>query len=223
VVILHCRSIGSIDLFGISVPGSLELKFSQEQIDNSQGDERMSITIAKWTIEQYHKLIAKGILADRRVELLNGDIVEMPPEGMPHAVYCGRTVEYLRELLKDRAKVRETHPITLPNDSEPEPDVAIVRSPDTQYLSHHPYPEDIFWLIEYSDSTLAKDLNTKQQIYARAGILEYWVVNLKALELIVFRGIGDDGYDTEDRLNSGSIAPLSFPDLEVEVKRLFSI
>jgi Uma2 family endonuclease len=201
----------------------LELKFSQEQIDNSQGDERMSITIAKWTIEQYHELIAKGILADRRVELLNGDIVEMPPEGMPHAVYCGRTVKYLMNLLGDRAELRETHPITLPNDSEPEPDVAIVRSPDTQYLAHHPYPEDIFWLIEYSDSTLAKDLNTKQQIYARAGILEYWVVNLKASELIVFRGAGADGYDTEDRLDGGSIAPLSFPDLEVEVRRLFSV
>jgi Uma2 family endonuclease len=183
----------------------------------------MSITIAKWTIEQYHELIAKGILDDRRVELLNGDIVEVPPEGMPHAVYCGRTVKYLGNLLGERAELREAHPITLPNDSEPEPDVAIVKSPDTQYLSHHPYPEDIFWLIEYSDSTLAKDLNTKQQIYARAGILEYWVVNLKASELIVFRGAGANGYDTEDRLNSGSIAPLSFLDIEVEVKRLFSV
>jgi Uma2 family endonuclease len=183
----------------------------------------MSITIAKWTIEQYHELVTTGILDDRRVELLEGDIVAMAPEGMPQAVYCGRTVEYLRELLRDRAKVRETHPITLPNNSEPEPDVAIVRSPDTQYLAHHPYPEDIFWLIEYSDTTLAKDLNAKQRIYAQAGILEYWVVNLQASELIVFRGIGNSGYETETKLNSGAISPLSFPDIEVEVRRLFSI
>jgi Uma2 family endonuclease len=183
----------------------------------------MSITIAKWTIEQYHELVATGILDDRRVELLEGDIVEMAPEGMPHAVYCGRTVEYLRELLSGRAKVRETHPITLPNNSEPEPDVAIVRSPDTQYLAHHPYPEDIYWLIEYSDTTLAKDINAKQRIYAQAGILEYWVVNLQASELIVFRDEGNDGYQTETKLTSGSISPLSFPDIEVEVKRLFSI
>lgn len=183
----------------------------------------MSVTIAKWTIAQYHELVATGILDDRRVELLDGDIVEMPPEGMPHAVYCGRTVEYLRELLRNRAKVRETHPITLPNNSEPEPDVAIVRAPDTQYLAHHPYPEDIFWLIEYSDTTLTKDLNTKQRIYAQAEILEYWVVNLKASELIVFRGVSDDGYQTETKLINGSIAPLSFPDIEVEVRRLFSI
>jgi Uma2 family endonuclease len=183
----------------------------------------MSITIAKWTIEQYHELVTTGILDDRRVELLEGDIVEIAPEGMPHAVYCGRTVKYLRNLLGDRAELRETHPITLPNNSEPEPDVAIVRSPDTQYLAHHPYPEDIFWLIEYSDSTLAKDLNAKQRIYAQAGILEYWVVNLQASELIIFRGAGNDAYQTEVKLTSGSISPLSFPDIEVEVRRLFSI
>jgi Uma2 family endonuclease len=183
----------------------------------------MSITIAKWTIEQYHELVTTGILDDRRVELLEGDIVEMAPEGMPHAVYCGRTVKYLRNLLGDRAEIRETHPITLPNNSEPEPDVAIVRSPDTQYLAHHPYPEDIFWLIEYSDTTLAKDINTKQRIYAQAGILEYWVVNLQASELIVFRAAGNEGYQTKTKFNSGSTSPLSFPDIEVEVRRLFSI
>jgi len=190
---------------------------------DSQGDDLMSVTIAKWTIEQYHELVNTGILDDRRVELLAGDIVEMPPAGMPHAVYCGRTVKYLRNLLGDRAELRETHPITLPNNSEPEPDVAIVRAPDTQYLAHHPYPADIFWLIEYSDTTLTKDLNTKQRIYAQAGISEYWVVNLQALELIVFRGVGNDGDQAETKLTNRSIAPLSFPDLEVEVSRLFSI
>ena len=178
----------------------------------------MSVTIA-----QYHELVATGIFDERRVELLDGDIVEMPPAGMPHAVYCGRTVKYLRNLLGDRAEIRETHPVTLPNNSEPEPDVAIVRAPDTQYLAHHPYPEDIFWSIEYSDTTLTKDLNTKQRIYAQAEILEYWVVNLQASELIVFRGVSDDSYQTETKLINGSIAPLSFPDLEIEVRRLFSI
>jgi Uma2 family endonuclease len=190
----------------------------------------MSVTIAQWsipvsgryTIKQYHALIATGVLADKKVELIAGNIVEMTPEGMPHAVYCGRTVEYLRELLTNRAKVREAHPITLPDDSEPEPDVAIVRPPDTQYLAHHPYPEDIFWLIEYADSTLAKDINDKQLVYARAGIMEYWVVNLTGDELIVFRGVGDNGYQTEVRLNSGSIASLAFPEIDIEVKKLFS-
>jgi Uma2 family endonuclease len=182
----------------------------------------MSITIAKWTLDQYHQLVNAGMLADRRVELLAGDIVEMPPEGMPHAVYCSDAVDYLKQLLGNRVKVREAHPITLPDDSEPEPDIAVVMPASSRYLDHHPYPEDIFWLIEYADTTLAKDLNTKQQIYARSGIIEYWVVNLQASELIVFRDVNSEGYDTESRLSTGNISPRSFPDIEIEVRRLFS-
>ncbi len=182
----------------------------------------MSITIARWTIEQYHKLVNAGMLIDRRVELLAGNIIEMSPEGMFHAVYCGDAVDYLKQLLGSRAKVREAHPITLPNDSEPEPDIAVVMSSPTRYLDHHPYPADIFWLVEYADSTLTKDLNVKQQIYAAAGIQEYWIVNLQALELIVFRDMGSSGYETETRLSTGHISPLSFPEIKIEVKRLFS-
>jgi Uma2 family endonuclease len=182
----------------------------------------MSITIAKWTIDQYHELVNAGLLIDRRVELLAGDIIEMSPEGMFHAVYCGDAVDYLKQLLGNRAKVREAHPITLPNDSEPEPDIAVVKTSPTRYLDRHPYPADVFWLVEYADSTLTKDLNIKQQIYAAAGIQEYWIVNLQALELIVFRGMGNVGYETETRLATGNISPLSFPEIEIEVKRLFS-
>ena len=182
----------------------------------------MSITIAKWTIEQYHQLVNAGMLIDRRVELLEGNIIEIAPEGMPHAVYCGDAVDYLKLLLGDRAKVREAHPITLPNDSEPEPDIAVVKPSSTRYLDHHPYPEDIFWLVEYADSTLVKDVNIKQKIYAQAGIIEYWIVNLQALEFLVFRGTNGTSYETETRLVTGNISPLSFPDIKVEVRKLFS-
>jgi Uma2 family endonuclease len=182
----------------------------------------MSITIAKSTIEQYHELVNIGILTDRRVELLLGNIVEMSPKGMFHAVYCGDAVDYLKQLMGNRAKVREAHPITLPNDSEPEPDIAVVMPSPHRYLDHHPYPADIYLVIEYADTTLAKDLNIKQKIYAQAGILEYWIVNLQAAELIVFRGANITGYETETRLATGNISPLSFPDIEIDVRRLFS-
>jgi Uma2 family endonuclease len=94
---------------------------------------------------------------------------------------------------------------------------------DTVYLEHHPYPENIFWLIEYSNTTLGKDLTSKKEAYAEAGILEYWVVNLKDFQLIVFRDLTSSGYQTELALTGGSVSPNAFPDVKLEVKRMFSV
>jgi Uma2 family endonuclease len=183
----------------------------------------MTLTTAKWTIEEYHRLVETGLLDDKRVELLEGIIVDMAPEGMPHAVYCSESIKYLRTLLGDRAEVREAHPITLPNNSEPEPDIAIVRAPIRQYLTHHPYPADIFWLIEYADTTLHKDINEKKRVYAEAVIQEYWVVNLQVPELIIFRDLENNTYRSETILTTGNISSLSFPDVQIDVSKLFTI
>jgi Uma2 family endonuclease len=183
----------------------------------------MTITLAKWTLQDYHQMIAAGILDDRCVELLNGEIVEMVPEGVPHASSSDETAEYLRKLLGSRARIRESHPITLPNASEPEPDIAIVEPFSEIYRQHHPYPENIFWLIEFSNSSLDKDLGLKKQVYAEAGIQEYWVVNLKVRHLKVFRDPSPHGYQTELTLTEGAIAPIAFPDIQIDVKRMFSI
>lgn len=183
-----------------------------------------AVITAKWTIEDYHRMITAGILDDRHVELLNGEIVEMSPEGTPHAAYSQNTGDYLRSLLGSRVRIREAKPVTLPpNNSEPEPDIAIVEPhPVAVYVQHHPYPEDIFWLIEYSDSSLKKDLEVKTEVYAAAGIREYWVINLKAQELIVFRSPTPTGYQSEQILTSGTINPLAFQDVSVSVRQLFS-
>ena len=93
----------------------------------------MSTVTAKWSLQDYHQMIDTGLLDERKVELLCGEIIEMSPEGTAHTVYCDETGEYLRRLLVTRAKVREAHPITLPNNSEPEPDIAIVKMPATLY------------------------------------------------------------------------------------------
>ncbi|HTL89711.1 MAG TPA: Uma2 family endonuclease [Leptolyngbya sp.] len=133
----------------------------------------MSITIAKWTLDEYHQMIEAGILDDCRVELLRGEIVEIPPEGEPHAYGTTETRDDLSALLGEVAKIREAKPITLPNHSEPEPDIAVVQPLGREYLLHHPYPENVFWLIEYSNSSLSKDLEIKRKLYAEVGILEY--------------------------------------------------
>jgi Uma2 family endonuclease len=179
-------------------------------------------TAAKWTLDEYHRLIDGGFLDNKHVELLNGEIVEMSPEGIPHASLSSDTSDYLRVLLADRAKVRDGKPITLPNDSEPEPDIAIVQPPSSIYRSHHPYPEDIFWLIEFSDSSLAKDLQVKTKTYAEAGIQEYWVLNLREMKLIVFRLPSNTGYQSEQTFTQGSINPLAFPDVAVSIGLLLN-
>ncbi|HEY9619478.1 MAG TPA: Uma2 family endonuclease [Crinalium sp.] len=181
----------------------------------------MTITLYKWTLDRYHAAIDAGLFDDQPVELLKGDIVVMTPEREPHACYSSDGAEYLRTLLGDRASVREGKPITLPNSSEPMPDLAIVQPPLRRYLDHHPYPEDIFWLIEYSDATLTKDLGEKKQAYAEAGIQEYWVSDLKNAQLKVFRDLAQNTYQTELTLTVGTISPQAFHDIAVDVQRLF--
>lgn len=175
---------------------------------------------AKITLEQYHRMVDVGVWDDRHVELLNGIVVEMPPEGTPHASDSSRAGEFLIHLLGQRAHVRVAKPITLPNSSEPEPDLAIVQRLNDYYRSHHPYPENIFWVIEYSNSSLTKDLGVKADIYAAAGIPEYWVNNLKESELIVFRDPVNGIYQSRQELTSGSISPLAFPDVAIDVVQL---
>ena len=182
----------------------------------------MTITLAKWTIEEYHQMIEAGIFNNRRVELLRGEIVEMSPEGEPHAYFSTEAGEYLIQLLGNLAKIRQAKPITLPDNSEPEPDIAIVKPLGREYLQHHPYPENVFWLIEYSNSSLEKDLETKTKIYAEAGIIEYWVVNLKKRQLIVFREPSDGEYALKFTLTEGMIHPLAFPGISVSVKMIIS-
>jgi Uma2 family endonuclease len=183
----------------------------------------MTIATAKWTIADYHNMITAGILDDRHVELIRGEIVEMAPEGKPHAYFSDTAGDYLTHLLGDRARVRHGKPITLPDDSEPEPDIAIVQPLGREYLSHHPYPENIFWLIEYSDSSLGKDLEIKRKLYADAKIPEYWVVNLQTRQLIVFRDPQYGDYASRITLAEGTIAPLAFPEVLVSVAEIVSL
>lgn len=182
-----------------------------------------TLTTAKWTLDEYHRMIDAGILDDRRVELLNGEIVEMPPEGTPHSYYSDEAANYLRSLLGSRARVREAKPITLPNNSEPEPDLSIVEPLGAIYLEHHPYPANVFWLIEFSNSSLTKDLEDKSKIYASAGILEYWVVNLRKMQLIVFRHPEDGEYSFKQTLTSDFISPLAFSDISVSITQLLGM
>ena len=106
----------------------------------------MTSTTYKWSIEEWHELVDSGLLEGKPVELLEGEIIEISPEGIEHTYTNSSVVKYLRNILSDLAEVRESHPVTLDN-SEPEPDVAVVRLPESIYRNHHPYPQDIYLLI----------------------------------------------------------------------------
>lgn len=181
----------------------------------------MVVTTAKWTLDDYHRMIEVGLLEGRQVELLNGEIIEMPPEGPEHAYLGDQTSRYLMGLLGEQASVREGHPITLPNDSEPEPDIAIVRPLGSTYRNHHhPYAEEVFWLIEYANTSLGKDLDAKRKAYAAAGIQEYWIIDLKQRQLILFCEPISGDYRFETSFTTGEVRPLSFPNILVSVRRL---
>ena len=177
------------------------------------------LTTVKWSLDDYHRMIEAGILGDRRAELLWGEIVEMAPEGKPHAHLSSSAGDYIREQLAGRAKVREEKPITLPDDSEPEPDIAVVQDLGDEYLMHHPYADNIFWLVEYADASLKKDLEVKSQLYAEAGILDYWVVNLKTMELVVFTELDTGSYQQQQTFTEGWVSPAAFAEVRFAVNQ----
>ena len=179
----------------------------------------MTLTTYKWSIEEWHDLVESGVLAGKKVELLEGEIVEVSPEGIPHRNTNHKVVKYLRKLLDGVAEVYESHPITLDN-SEPEPDIAIVRLPETIYDTHHPYPQDIYWLVEISNRTLLKDLEQKTITYARNGITEYWVIDLQNNKLIIHTQPHSDRYSQIAEHQTGTISPLAFPEIAFSLDRL---
>lgn len=187
-----------------------------------QAPENLAIstkTLIRWTVEDYHRLIEKGILHNRQVELLAGEIVEMPPEGPEHSYKTASGAEYLRNCLAGKATIREAHPVTL-TASEPQPDIAVVRGTHEDYRTRHPQPEEILLLIEISRSTLAYDLGDKKQTYAEAGIDEYWVMDISARELHVFRRPSAGIYTDSQVVNKGSLQLLMLPSVSVTVKTL---
>ena len=179
----------------------------------------MSVIIYKWSIDEWHELVNSGVLEGKPVELLEGDIVEMSPEGIEHSYTNDSVVKYLRSILANLADVKESHPITLDN-SEPEPDIAIVQLPETRYRTHHPYPQDIYWLIEVSDRTLKKDLEQKIITYARNSIPEYWVIDLKHKKLIVHTYPQNNSYTKTTEYLSGVVTSQAFPNIEIGLDKL---
>jgi len=134
--------------------------------------------IWRLSVGQYHEMIRTGILtADDPVELLAGWLVYKMPKNPPHRIATRLAQQTLEAVVPAGWYVDAQEPITL-NDSEPEPDVMIVRGETRDYRDRHPGPEDVALIVEVADSTLERDRGVKRMIYARAGIPVYWIINV---------------------------------------------
>jgi Uma2 family endonuclease len=175
-----------------------------------------------WTVEEYHRMIEAGILTrDDKVELLDGQIIQMSPQRPPHAGTTQRASDYLKAILIGNAHVRTQLPITLLT-SEPEPDIAVVTIDPSGYGDHHPNSTEILLLIEVAYSTLNIDSEAKALIYAKANIADYWILDVVERQVYIFRQPTELGYQQKTIFQQdAAIAPLAFPNIEIPFVELF--
>lgn len=181
----------------------------------------MALDLARYrfSLDQYERMVETGVLTeDDRVELIEGEILEMPPQHPPHTTPVRRLTRALMEGVGDRAVVLIQMPIRLPPSSEPEPDLALARPPDERYVARHPEPQDLLLVVEVSHTTQLYDRNMKIPLYARQGIRELWLIDVPAERFEVYREPGPDGYETvENVARGGTVTPLAFPDVRIAV------
>jgi Uma2 family endonuclease len=168
--------------------------------------------------EEYERMIAAGFFRDERVELLRGFIVERSPQDAPHANVIEALTQLLLPPLVGRASVRVQLPFAAGDDSLSEPDLAVVASD----RSRNAHPDQAFLIIEVADSSLKFDRQEKAELYAHAGVPEYWVVNVQSR--IIERHSEPTGgrYARVTPFRSGeTVQPLAFPDVAVRVDEVF--
>src|SRR5437763_345690 len=134
----------------------------------------------RWTREEFYRLADSGCFNNRRVELIEGEIIEMPVQKHPHVVSLTRTAKILDSLFGNKFWIRTQLPLNLGPLSDAEPDVAVVAGTVDDYTDH---PTSALLLVEVSETTLAFDRGRKGSLYAAAGVQDYWIVNLVERQL----------------------------------------
>jgi Uma2 family endonuclease len=175
------------------------------------------------TISDYHLMGEAGILPeDSRVELIEGELIDMAPIGSQHAGTVFHLSNLLNLAIGSAAFVWVQNPIILDKHSEPEPDIALLRPRSDLYKSSHPRPDDILLIIEVADSSLQYDRHIKIPLYARHGIPEVWLVDLVNKTLTLFRTPSEHGYQeimTSSPL--GALSPKLLSTVNLDLSELF--
>jgi Uma2 family endonuclease len=175
----------------------------------------------RFSVAEYYEMAETGLLGeDARVELIEGEIIDMTPIGSRHAA-CLRRLMRLFEGLGDRAIVQAQSPIRLDDYSEPQPDLTVLQYRPDFYAAGHPGPDDVLLAVEISDTSAAYDREVKVPLFARTGIPETWLVDLAARCLEIRRHPSPAGYRQTEELSPGErCAPAALPDLVVNVSDL---
>jgi Uma2 family endonuclease len=181
------------------------------------------MAITRYSVDDYEEMIRLGALTENdRVELIRGEIVAKMPIGDRHLVTVNRLNRLYNRRLGDLVIVSIQNPVRL-DDSEPEPDVSLLRPREDEYASGKPRAADVLLLIEVSDSSLDYDRDVKKPLYAESGITEFWIVNLVDECLEVYRNPQPDGTYQEERVlkRGESTDIVALPGLVVAVDELF--
>jgi Uma2 family endonuclease len=185
----------------------------------------MTFAVARrrFTVDEYHRMGEAGILReDDRVELIDGEVVQMTPIASRHAGCVKRINHLLTTRLRERAVVAVQDPVLLGRHSEPQPDVMVLRPRPDFYSDSHPSASDVWLLIEVSDTTAQFDRTVKVPLYARAGIVEVWLVDLEADSVEVYRRPAPDGRyaDVRRAVRGDRLIGQAVPDLDVAVEAI---
>lgn len=164
----------------------------------------------KLTVTDYHRMAQVGILAkDMRVELIEGEIIDMAPIGSRHGSVVDRLTRLLhRATVADQAIVRVQGSIRLSRHTEPQPDIALLKYRDDFYENNIPNATDVLLLIEVAESTVAYDRDIKAPLYARAGIPEYWLFDLEQRRIVFHSEPVDGEYRQADAAAAPAVTPI---------------
>lgn len=181
-----------------------------------------TVTTRRFNVEEYHRMAEAGVLHPaERVELIEGEIVQMAAIGSRHAECVDRLTRLFVRGIEDQGTVRVQNPVRLSDHSEAEPDIALVRHRPEGYADRHPGPGDTLLIIEVAETTLAVDREVKIPLYARAGVPECWIVDLDADVALLYRTPQGREYAHAERHHRGErVRPGAFPHLHLAVDEI---
>jgi Uma2 family endonuclease len=175
------------------------------------------------SVERFQRMIERGVLSkDDRVELIQGEMIDMPPIGSRHAFTLTELGMRLTRAASEGLRVTIQCPLVLSTDSQPEPDLMLLREKVGNYAEALPAPEDVLLLVEVSDTSLDYDRVTKLPLYAQYGIAEVWIVNLRERRIELYQQPGTQGYASRRDCKPGErLAPSGAPAAVLNVADLF--